>query len=432
MGISAATTTAAAIAPQLYVAEDGISLTKFPSRDGLSRAVTVALTKSGAPVAWTAHTSASWLTVTASGSTVGTLVLQANPAGVRKDTLYTTTVTVQGGDVATDKAILRVSLWVSSVDPATVTLSRGVTALAADPVNPWVYVSAGTTSVDVYNVYSGALVKTFERVAPTVGQLAVGSIGTQLFAVDTTNHQIIELDTTSGQVLKTFPLAGPIASDFSFAYARPHGRATLFAPGQAAIDVSSGHLVSGTITIGGTDRFYDPLIVAAPDGAHLAIVDRNLDPGSLYSYSVTGSNGTLTIKSLASNTFLSQASCQGLAITPDGSRVYLACGAPYEFDLYDGSTLKQIQTLPGVPYPNNAVIDSDGDFVGGVDGIYQKDDVFVYTQDGISLGVVPTTKYSYSEGQGNNLLVTSADSSRVISATNSAYGSQVLMFRTLP
>jgi hypothetical protein len=122
-----------------------------------------------------------------------------------------------------------------------------------------------------------------------------------------------------------------------------------------------------------------------------------------------------------------------MAISPDGSHLYPACGAPYEFDVYDATTLAQVQTLPATNYPNNAVLDSNGDFVGGLNGIYDADDVYVYDPTGYLLGVVPTTSSSYYEGQGNDLMAVSGDSSRVISATGAVYNrNQTLMFRNLP
>ena len=120
-------------------------------------------------------------------------------------------------------------------------------------------------------------------------------------------------------------------------------------------------------------------------------------------------------------------------MTPDGSRIYPACGAPYEFDVYDGATLRQVQTLPAVPYPNNAVIDVDGNFVGGVDGLYETDDVFKFNRGGFLIGTVPTTSQSYSNGQGSNQMVVSGDATRVVSATESVFSpTQTLMFRSLP
>jgi hypothetical protein len=92
-------------------------------------------------------------------------------------------------------ASITVSLWVGSADPQTVTFSASAVTLATNPVLPY--------------------------------------------------RRIECRDGTSSQDLQ-----GVITSDFSFAYARPAGVATLFAGGQTAIDVATGKHVSAPISNG--------------------------------------------------------------------------------------------------------------------------------------------------------------------------------------
>jgi sugar lactone lactonase YvrE len=416
---------------QLFIAEDGVALSRFPSRGDLTRTVQVRAVGNRMAVPWEAYSNAPWLAVTASGTTEGNLTLRANTAGLAKNTLYTATATVAAIGSPTDQAAVQVSLWLGSTDPVIVQLPQTVVSLATNPVAPLVYVSAGGSSVYVYNVYSGTLVATFTDVAPTVGNLVVDSSGARLFAVDTTNYRIVAVDTAGGTVLQTYDLIGPIDSDFSFAYARPEGVATLFAPNQPAIDVQTGGPVSASL--GGTYTFYDGMVVATRDGSRLAIVERGLSPGSLYTYHVSSSGGQLTLTALQQQYFfLAGSNCQSLAISADGNRLYPACGAPYEFDVYAFDPLAQVQTLPAVPYPDGAVVDAKGDFVGSVNGLYQADDVFVYDPAGYLVGEVPTTNYSAAQGQGANLVAVSGDSKRVITATGAPYGPQQLIFRNLP
>lgn len=410
----------------LFISANGVALSKFPATGILSRLVRIGPETMSGQVCWQATSSAAWLRVRPSAPT--NLLLTALPGGLQQNVLHLAIVTVKALPSG-QTAQIRVALWVGSKNPATVTLAHSAVAIAANPVEPYAYVSSGSTSVQVFNVYTGQPVRTFNPIAPTVGALVVSSDGTRLFAVDTTNYRILALDAATGAVDGKFQLVGPISADFGFAYARPGGRPTLLAPGQAAIDVASGKAVSSPIS--NSFGFYDPLLVATPDGTKLAVVERGLSPGSLYTYNVTAAAGLLTIKQVGSTTIQGE-NCQALAISPNGSRLYPGCGWPYEFDVYDDTTLKQIQTLPAVPYPDNATIDSAGNFVGGVNGLYETDDVFVFTPAGYSVGVVPTTPASYAGGQGSDLLATSGDSTRVISATAAVYGSQTLMFRDLP
>jgi hypothetical protein len=425
----ATSVSAAATCPATpFIARNGVTLSAFPSVKHLSTVVKIGTQSVAGLACWQATSSALWLTVKPSSATSANLVLTAHPAGLPKNTVQLATVTVEGLP-SKQTATISVALWIGSSDPATVTLAHAAVGIAANPVQPFAYVSDGSTSIDVFNVYTGQLVKTFTQVAPTVGALVVGSDGAQLFAVDTTNYKIIALDAIGGQILRRYQLAGPISSDFGFAYARPQGKPTLLAAGQAAIDVATGNAVSAPITA--SNSFYDPLLVATPNGARLAIVERGLSPGSIYTFKVSDVAGTLAIHQVGSATIQGE-NCQALAINGSGTRLYPACGWPYEFDVYDGNTLTQVQTLPAVPYPNNAVVDSAGNFVGGVNGLYETNDVFEFNSQGFSVGVVPTTPASNAAGQGSNLLAISGDASRVISVTAAVYASQTLMFRNLP
>lgn len=413
--------------PRFFVAQDGIALSQFPSRSRLEAAVGVRATQPVAtPGRWRASSSAAWLSVTPHGRTGQPLHLTADPMGLATDTLHTATITLRGtpGSSVVGSISMHVSLWIGSSDPGNQTINSDAVSLVANPVEPWVYVSDGSSNIDVFNVYSGRLVKSFTGVASSVGQLQTSSDGAKLFAVDTTNYRIVAVNAISGRILKLYALAGPINGDFSFAYARPGGVPTLFAPGQAAIDVATGNQVSSPLTGG---FFYDPFITSTADGSHLAVLERGLSPGSLYSYTVASDNGHLTITQV-NGSMIAGENCPDVAISPDGSRLYPACGWPYEFDVYDFASLNQIQTLTATNYPNNAEFDSDGDFVGGLDGIYNPADVFVYDVSGYSLGTVPEIEYAQSQGAA--LMQISGDSTRVISGMSDPSGQ--LMFREMP
>ena len=215
--------TASTALPRFFVAQDGVALSQFPSRSRLAAAVRVRTTRPVAtPGRWRASSSATWLSVTPHGRTGQSLQLTADPTGLAADTLHTATVTLRGtfGSSVMGSISMRVSLWIGSSDPGNKTVTHNAVSLATNPVEPWVYVSDGSSNIDVFNVYSGRLVKSFTGVAPSVGQLQVSSDGSELFAVDKTNYMIVAANAISGRVLKLYALAGPVSSDFNFAYAQ--------------------------------------------------------------------------------------------------------------------------------------------------------------------------------------------------------------------
>lgn len=411
--------------PKLFVATNGVALSQFPSASRLSATVKIESTRPGAPPPWTARSDSAWLTATPSG---GTLALQADPTGLTADTLYTANVVVAATSPAAARSSerIRVSFWKGSADPGIVEVPETVGSLVTNPVEPLAYVGDGGQSIRLYDVYSGALVRTLEKVAPSLGALVVSSDGTKLLTVDTTNFKLLVLDARTGRPLQRIRIPGPIAYDFTFAYARPGGHETIYAAGLPAIDLASGQSVSAPIQTP-AGFFSSPLIKASADGTRLAVLERG--NGWLDAFDVQASDGQLTVSSLyyqvpVDNGFF----CQSMAMTADGSRLYTACGS---FEGIDSGTGTPVQVLP-VFGANNAVFDSKGQLVGGVG--MGTNDVFVFNRQGYTIGQVPASSATSQSGQATGPFATSGDSTRVISATDPAFSfnGQMLVFRSLP
>jgi hypothetical protein len=400
---------------KLFLSTDGLALSSFPSRHVLSKTIKVERTQGKRSVSWTASSDQSWLTVTPSGQTGGALTVKAKPGKLQKDQLNCANVTVatSGGDFS-DTETLRVGFWIGSTDTATVTVQQDAIAIAANPVEPVAYVADGSSSIYEYNVYSGQLVGTLEKVAPTIGPMEVSSDGQTLFATDTTNYKIVALDADTGDEIGTYSLGYALPYGFNMVYARPYGQPAIYAQDGPILAVPSGDVLANGLP--------EDFLAVTPDGRKLFGVDVGTSPGTLYNYSIKGSGGKLDITPITSGR-TNDDNCQDLAVSLDGRHVYPACGAPYEFDVYDGKTLEQVQTLPANPYPNNVKIDVNDDVVGGIDGLYEQDDIYVFNQKGYSLGEVPTSQQSYSDGQQTAAMGVSGDAMRVISVTAQVYNS---------
>jgi hypothetical protein len=108
---------------------------------------------------------------------------------------------------------------------------------------------------------------------------------------------------------------------------------------------------------------------------------------------------------------------ESICASADGSRVYSANGAPYDFPAFSSSNLQQVQTLAAAPYPSEAVCAWNGLFVGGAQAYYNATDVWVYEPDGTLL----TTLAMHTPTE-NNLgdLVLSGDDTRVIGTSSDA------------
>jgi sugar lactone lactonase YvrE len=430
--MSAAPSEAVTFPNKLYLSSDGLALSFVPGRRVLIRSVKVSLTQGKGPAAWTASSDQSWLTVTPSGTTGDALRVEANVWGLPRDQFYLANVTVSTNDGLTDTETLRVGLWVGSSAPGVITLPQKAFAIATNPVTPIAYVTDGVSkSILEFNVYTGALVGTLDRVAPTLGYMEVSSDGRTLFAADTTNNKIVALDADSGALIAKYNVGYGIKYGFDMVYARPFGQPALYIAGSSPEDEGGGgygRIIAYPSGARLADGIHLNYLAVTPDGQTVFSLLTDISPGTISGYNVRRRGDVLSLKSIGS-TMIEGGGCLDLAISHDGKQVYPACGSPYGFDVYSGKTLSKIQTLPADDaYPDNIEIDSNDHVVGGLDGEYQQDDVYVCDQKGFPLGQVANP-----EGSSQPVAMkVSGDATRVISSTNVNLSPQALIFRNMP
>ena len=75
-----------------------------------------------------------------------------------------------------------------------------------------------------------------------------------------------------------------------------------------------------------------------------------------------------------------------VAVSADGTKVYSASGAPYDFPVFDALTLQSVGSLPGVPYPNNVEVAWNGVVAAGANAYYDPTDIWIYGPSGVALG----------------------------------------------
>jgi hypothetical protein len=219
---------------RLVPSADGVAFSSFPTRQKLTRTLTVSSSRLRNGIAWSAQSDQSWLAVTAAGVTGGTLDLTANPTGLAAG-LHIANVTLHSPlfGIERDEHI-RVGLWVGAADPANVDLAiaTGPLAMAANPVEPLAYASAGSL-IHVYNVHDGAEIGTFDLQASGASdlfELETSSDGRFLFAADRPTARVLTLDAVTGALVDTYQAQSfgtPVAQ---MAYVRTNGIPVLWTP----------------------------------------------------------------------------------------------------------------------------------------------------------------------------------------------------------
>ena len=315
-------------------------------------------------------------------------MLTADPTGLATDNLYLDTVTITSPDASVENTEkVRVGLWVGSTTPTpTITINTPYAEVAADPIRPYAYVAGTGSAIQIYNVYTGLLVDTIPGVAAQVGAMTISHDGSTLYAVDTTNFKIVPVNLDTRAVGAPWsPTSLPLFLD----YTRANGTELVLSGNGQIFNAKTGTAFTSRFDGG----YYGYVVVAAGrGGTRFCTLDTGLSPYSLSCYPVdyTSLNGgQLLIGAEKSGVFGIGSNGKDVAVNADGTRAYVASGAPYAFSVYDAATsqgnLPVVQTLPGDTYPNIVEVAADGRVFGGAFIGSATNDVWVYDAGGAPL-----------------------------------------------
>lgn len=402
---------------RLFVNDNGVALASMPTKSQLSSTVEVA-DNTSAGTSWNARSDQSWLSVTASGDTAAGngLVLTADPTGLAADTTYYATVTVDSDDLSVEgHDTIRVGFWVGSADPnASDVLPLTYTEVATDPIRPLIYMHAGGTDIDVYNVHTAAYVKTIANVGARLGDMEISSDGSTLYVADLTNYDIVPVNLDTNVVDSPWNLSG--SGNLWLSYGRNQGRPLLFASNGSIRNADTGSEFSTIFSVSSSVLTNVPTV--SQNGEKVCGVVSGVSPYTVECYDIDYSDlggGSLALSSLG--TFRDTGSnAKDIALTPDGSRVYVASGAPYVFVGIDTTTMMQDQTLPADAYPSNVEIGSNGLLYGGISSWYGPTDIWVYSPAGVEQGTYYVS--GYAKQILDRQLAVSGDGLRIVALTD--------------
>lgn len=110
--------------------------------------------------------------------------------------------------------------------------------LATSPVEPIVAIGTGGTNVLIYNVYTGALVRTLASVAGATGPMVFSEDGRTLFVYDSINLAVKQVDSGTSAQVATYP--SPVAVSFgasgdAIGVMHPNGYPMLVTPVRALL-----------------------------------------------------------------------------------------------------------------------------------------------------------------------------------------------------
>jgi hypothetical protein len=405
-------------ANRILVTVSGVGFSQVGGTSVLTRTAQVLSSLGRSDVPWAASSNSSWLTVTGSGTTGGNLVIQANPGTLPSEATQFATITVSSPDPTVEnQQTIRVGLYLSSTAATTTTLAVPANTLVTSPVEPIAAIGTGGTNVLIYNVYTGALVRTLANVAEAIGSMVFSEDGRTLFIYDSTNLVVNQVDSCTGAAVASYPSSFTTiigASGTAIGVIHPNGYPMLVTPVGLYYDLTTGKAYTDGTTdwIDGAFSFTntpDQSLLASQDATTIRIKRSSLNGGVF----VTQMN----IISPPINTIENSTNGQSCFSTT-GDRLYTASGAPYDFPATSVATSQIIQVLPGTNYPDSIQCVWNGLVIGGADGFYSPTDIFVYVGlTGVSLGQLSSNGL-LTEGRDllSRGLAVSADGTMLISA----------------
>jgi YVTN family beta-propeller protein len=387
---------------QLLPSEWGIGFASLPSGSVLKRTLKVADNFGGA-LPWTATSSASWLSVTASGTTGSgsSLVLTADPKLAPLGAISYATVTLKTSSPDVASAVVQVGLWRSGSELTALTsLPAGYTHLVADKIRPYVYAHNSGASIDIYNAHLGTKVGTIANVGTTLAEMTVAPDGSKLYAGDTGNDTVVVVDLATGSKIETWPLTGRyVRSAMNLLAIRPNGKDILLVGD--GIAYADGRSIA---SLASSD--FDPLMVfsASSDGRTVFAQNLGLSPASVMAFDIDYSaiaGGTLMVKPTATRWMRGTANGRDVAVNADASAFYVASAVPGNCYSLNPADLALVADLPGASWdsvPTNIEITTDGRVLCGASGGGVNPDLWIHSPDG---RVLKSFKFV---GKANNLL----------------------------
>ena len=122
----------------------------------------------------------------------------------------------------------------------------------------------------------------------------------------------------------------------------------------------------------GTGGFGSGDLEATESPARLYLLDRGYSPSKIHKFDISSGTPVFVTSSPHSNAC---SNGRELALAPDGSKAWTACGSPYQFNEFDPAILGQpANNYQATNYPNAVDRSADGQYlVGGTDSIYGLD-----------------------------------------------------------
>jgi Bacterial Ig-like domain (group 3) len=286
----------------------------------------------------------------------------------------------------------------------------GFGSIAVDDTHSHVFVSGATANEVLVFDFDGTLVRTIPNI---YGAGAMVVRGSTLYVVERNLGAIEAID------LDSLTDSGPVGSGLAMPgwLAFAGGKLWTAVNGEYGWAQLASVALDGTVTVFPSSYYAPDFGTSASDPNTLYVAEDGLSPGAIYRLDV--SSGSPVV--VASNPHTHQSNIEQLAVSPDGTRVIPASGAPYQFEELTASTLSPDGVIyPGQPYPSAVAVSPGrgGLLATGLEHGYSSPDISVF-RIGVPQAIFTATT-STPNGTANVVphgLALSGDGSRLFAVT---------------
>ena len=375
----------------IFVPDNGVALSSFPTGGKLTHSVTVLDSYASTSTAWQATSDANWLSVSSSGVTGGELVLTANPNGLATNVIHYATVQVTSDhSLVNNTEAVRVGFWVGDTEPlAERSINISYTNIIADPIRPYVYLNDSSNTLFSFNIFTGQPVH-FYSSATSISRMTISNDGSYLYLSDGSNLVRVNLDDLNKET--RWPSTASIHE-----YARPNGKPVILTDQGYAMDGDTGVKFTSSIP---TVFYGTAEIESSLYGNRYCMMNSGTSPYTLtcYRLSYNSIDNNISVSTIGSAFHGAGSNGKDVALNKDGTLLYAASGAPYVFRKFDLETMEVLSDLSGDAYPVAVETGPNDEIFGAASVWYGPKDLWLYSSDNTLI------KDAYVSGNANNVL----------------------------
>ncbi|GAA1939147.1 hypothetical protein GCM10009837_76660 [Streptomyces durmitorensis] len=271
-------------------------------------------------------------------------------------------------------ALVAATAGPAAADSAHLLGVKSAADILVDGAHQRVYVSDPVEGKIVVTDYAGAVKATLDGL-PDVDGLALSADSGQVYAAVAGLNRIVAVDTSSYAQSASYKLDGAekprtlamASGKLWFGYGSGGG-------GIGSLDLSGAEPVVALGQDGEASFYAAPELGSDPDSGVLVAGEKDISTGELTVYDVSGPKPELKVTKSVDGAFFDD-----IAVSPDGTQIVTASGAPYYHPVYSTEDLSPIGRYNSGDYGAAVDIAPDGTVAAGTSSWYGPD-VHIYQQ----------------------------------------------------